>query len=283
MKINLVIPKGRMFDNVATLMDDIGISIKGTERNYRPYVTDPRFAVKLLKSQNIPVLVSLGQHDCGFAGLDWIAEQNAEVIQVLDLGFDPVEIVACIPEFESLDKLRQRPIIAVSEYRMLTTQYLDREGLEYTFLQSYGATEVFPPEDADLIVDNTATGSTIKANRLKIVGRIMSSSTQFIACPKAMDDPDRRQVIEDMALLFRSVLEGRKRVLLEMNCPDQNLQTIVNMLPAMKSPTICKLFDQDGYSVKAAVLKDTVRDLVPKLRFAGATDILETPIRKVIP
>jgi ATP phosphoribosyltransferase len=283
MKLNIVIPKGRMLGQVQELLAETGLKIMGGERDYRPRATDERLAVKLLKSQNIPVLIAMGQHDCGFAGADWIEEQQADLVKVLDLGLDPVEIVACIPESWELEDLRRRSIIAVSEYRNLTTRFLQEQGFRFTFLQSYGATEVFPPEDADLIVDNSATGSTIQANRLKIVARLMKSSTQFIANRKALANPATARMIEDMALLFQAVLQARNRVLLEMNCAENDLRQVVAMLPAMKSPTICKLFEQDAYSVKAAVPRDAVRSLIPRLREAGASDILETPIRKVIP
>jgi len=283
MKLNIVIPKGRMMAQVQELLAETGLQLLGGDRDYRPRASDERLAVKLLKSQNIPVLIAMGQHDCGFAGEDWIQEQQADVVKVLDLGLDPVEIVACIPESWELEDLRRRSIIAVSEYRNLTTRFLQEQGFRFTFLQSYGATEVFPPEDADLIVDNSATGSTIQANRLKIVARLMKSSTQFIAHRKALANPATARMIEDMALLFQAVLQARKRVLLEMNCGEGDLRQVVAMLPAMKSPTICKLFEQEAYSVKAAVPRDAVRSLIPRLREAGASDILETPIRKVIP
>jgi len=283
MKLKMVLPKGRMYENVLQLMTEAGIHVSGSARGYRPSCNDPDMELKLLKSQNIPPLVALGQHDCGFAGADWVREQSAEVVELLDLGFDPVSIVACIPESWDWDELRKRRIIAVSEYRNLCGAFLDESGIDYTFIRSYGATEVFPPEDADLIVDNTATGATLEANRLKIVAKLMSSTTRFIAHPRALEDPAKRRQIEDLTLLFRSVLEGRKRVLLEMNCPEQHLEALVAMLPAMRSPTISRLYSEDSFAVKVAVERDQVRILIPKLRRIGATDILETNIRKVIP
>ncbi|HMV98807.1 MAG TPA: ATP phosphoribosyltransferase [Acidobacteriota bacterium] len=282
MPLKLVVPKGRIYNEVAQLLAECGITLQGDERNYRPIASDPNLAVKLLKSQNIPPLVALGQHDIGFAGYDWVVEQNAEVEQLLDLGFDPVRIVACIPEQWSVDELRSRPIIAVSEYENITRDYLTSQGFDFTFVRSYGSTEVFPPEDADLIVDNTSTGSTLQANRLKIIGTLLTSTTRLIANRRALDNPENRQQIEDLMLLIRGVLNGRSRVLLEMNCPPDRLELIVTLLPAMRSPTVAKLYQDSGFSVKAAVKKNQVKELIPKLIAAGATDILETPIRKVI-
>jgi len=283
MPLKMVLPKGRQFDKITGLLGDIGTTIAGSERNYRPKSSDPNLDIKLLKSKNIPQLVAMGQHDCGFAGLDWIQEQSADVVSLLDLGLDPVRIVVCIPEDWDWQETRQRKLIAVSEYKNLTTDYLQQQRIDYTFLLSYGATEVFPPEDADLVVDNTSTGSTLQANRLKIVDTIMTSTTQFIAHKTALKIPEKASALENMVLLFEGVLEGRKRVLLEMNCPADRIDALVNMLPAMKSPTVSKLYREEGFSVKAAVPRKQVAQLIPKLRQGGATDILETPIYKVLP
>ena len=283
MKLKMVLPKGRMYENVNKLLADAGIHVRGSDRGYRPTSNDPDLELKLLKSQNIPMLVALGQHDCGFAGADWVAEQNAQVTELMDLGFDPVSIVACIPETWDWEDVKRRKIIAASEYRNLCGVFLDEQGVDFTFIRSYGATEVFPPEDADMIVDNTATGTTLEANRLKIVAKLMSSTTRLIAHPRALDDVHKRRRIEDLVLLFRGVLQGRKRVLLEMNCPQDRLDELVAMLPAMRSPTVAKLYSEDSFSVKVAVERDQVRLLIPKLNRAGATDILETDILKVMP
>jgi len=283
MVLKMVVPKGRMFEKVNELLADSGIILSGSSRSYRPTTNDPNLLVKLLKSANIPALVDLGQHDCGFAGLDWVEEQNADVEKVVDLGFDPVRIVASIPEYWDWEEVKARKVSAVSEYRHLTSRWLESERVDYTFLRSYGATEVFPPEDADVVIDNTSTGATLEANRLKIVATLMTSSTYFIANKRALDDPIRREAIDNMELLFRSVLNGRSRVLLEMNCSEQSLEGLVAQLPCMKSPTISRLFGSDAFAVKTAVSKSAVKDLIPMLRKLGATDILEMPIRKVIP
>lgn len=283
MTLKMVLPKGRQFEKITKLLEDVGTKISGASRNYRPKSSDPNLTIKLLKSKNIPQLVAMGQHDCGFAGLDWIQEQSADVVSLLDLGFDPVRIVACIPEDWDWDTTRNRKLIAVSEYQNITFSYLKKQNIDHTFLLSYGATEVFPPEDADLVVDNTSTGSTLVANRLKIVDTVMRSTTHFIANRNALENPEKRAALDNYVLLFQGVLEGRKRVLLEMNCPADQIDALVSMLPAMKSPTVSKLYREDGFSVKAAVPKGDVAQLIPNLRLAGASDILETPIYKVLP
>lgn len=278
----MAIPKGKLQIAIDQLLADIGINVIGSERNYRPGCNDERFEIKLLKGQNIPSMVELGQHDIGFAGLDWIAEQGADVEIIKPLGFNPVQIVACIPEDWDYEDLKKRKIIVATEYMTLAQQFLDKNGFDAQLIRSYGATEVFPPEDADMIIDNTSTGTTIKANRLKICDVVYESATQFFANKQALQDPEKKAIIDDMLLLINGVMNARQRVLLEMNCQSDKIEKIVALLPAMRSPTVSKLFNSDAYSVRAAIMKNATRDLIPKLKQAGATDILELPIRKVV-
>mgnify|MGYP005812945067 CR=1 FL=1 len=282
MTLKLVLPKGRINTQVLKLLSDCGIELIGGERDYRPKAVGFELEVKLLKSQNIPSLVEIGQHDIGFAGLDWIKERRSEVEILNNLDFDPVKVVACIPEACDWQTLRSRKLIVASEYKNISTDYLDRLGLDYQLLRSYGATEVFPPEDADMIIDNTSTGATIRANRLKIVETVMQSTTQFIANSKALQDVGKRRDIEALMTLTQAVLNGRERVLLEMNCGNEQIESIVALLPSMRFPTVSKLYQDKGFAVKAAVRKNGIRELLPRLIDAGATDILETAIRKAL-
>ncbi len=282
MTLKIVLPKGRINTKVLKLLSDCGIDLVGDERNYRPKAYGFDLEVKLLKSQNIPSLVEIGQHDIGFAGLDWIQERNCQVEILKDLGYDPVKIVACIPEDWDWQEMQKRRLIVASEYKNISINYLNKLGIDYQLLRSYGATEVFPPEDADMIIDNTSTGTTIRANRLKIVDTVMQSSTQFIANPKIMDDPSKRQTIEDLLTLMQGVINGRDKVLLEMNCTNDNVESIISLLPAMRFPTVSPLYQDQGFAIKAAIQKNQIRDLIPKLLSAGATDILETAIRKAL-
>ena len=282
MTLKLVLPKGRINTKVLKLLSDCGINLEGDDRNYRPNAFGFDLEVKLLKSQNIPSLIELGQHDIGFAGLDWIQERRSNVEILKDLGYDPVQIVACIPEDWDWQEMQKRPLIVASEYKRISERYLDKLGLDYQLLRSYGATEVFPPEDADMIIDNTSTGTTIRANRLKIVDTVMESTTQFIANADTLKDSGKRQDIEDLHTLMQSVINGRERVLLEMNCSNDQITSIVDLLPSMRYPTVSKLYQDKGFAIKAAVKKSEIRALIPSLIAAGATDILETAIRKAI-
>ncbi len=281
-KLRLVIPKGRIHKKVVELLEDAGIKVEADERTYRPVVNDSDLYVKIMKPQNIPKLVSIGAHDAGFTGYDWILETGADVVELFDTGFDPVRIVAAIPADRTWEEMKLKKIIVASEYENITKEFLDRENIEYIFIRTYGATEVFPPEDADLIVDNTATGRTLEMNKLKVAKELFSSSTRFIANKKALEDPWKREKIEEMIMLFRSVLNARERVMLEMNVPKDRFEEIVKILPCMRAPTVAPLYGNQGYAIKVAVKKEEVRNLIPLLKKLGATDILEYELRKVI-
>jgi len=278
--LNLALPKGRMADGVLTLMADAGFKVSPHGRNYRPACADPRFELKLLKPQDLVRLVELGRHDLAFAGRDWVVELDAQVDELLDTGLDAVRIVAAAPE-DRLDDLRSRRLVVASEYERITRAWLDREGYDYDFVRSHGATEVLPPEDADLIVDNTATGRTLRENGLAELATLMTSSTRLIARPGLMDGP-QAEAAETFLLLLRSVLDARRRVMLEMNVAEAALEAVLRELPSMRTPTVMPLWGGTGFAVKAAVPRPEVARLIPRLRAAGATDLLETPFSKVV-
>ncbi|MCO4764136.1 MAG: ATP phosphoribosyltransferase [Myxococcales bacterium] len=282
--LELLLPKGRIFSRVETLLSDCGLHLSRPDRVYRPVVSDSRFRAKIMKAQNIPALIELGSHDVGFTGYDWVQETGADVVELLDLGFDPVQIVAAAPEGQDVEALLATPGVRVAtEYEALTRRWLDAKGANYHLIRSWGATEVFAPEDADLIVDNTATGTTLRENGLEIVDTLLRSTTRLYAHKGAMDHPEKRQVIDELLLLMHAVIDARKRVLLEMNIDAAGLEKVIAMLPAMKSPTVARLYNSDDYAVKVAVPRPDVARLVPELKRLGATDILEMDIRKVIP
>ncbi|HIH20864.1 TPA: ATP phosphoribosyltransferase [Candidatus Micrarchaeota archaeon] len=282
--LKLVIPKGRLYDSVAGLLSECGVKIVDGERNYRPFSSDPEIEVKLMKPQNIPKLVELGSQDAAFTGLDWILETRAKVVELLDLEFDKVDLVAAIPERTNVKSLvRKKRVVVASEYENLAKSFLRKEGMDFVFMRTYGATEVFPPEDADLIVDNSATGTTLKQNGLKKIAVICSSSTRFVANRNALNDAWKKRKLNNLVTLMRSVLEARKRVFLEMNVSKKDLSRLVPVLPCMKSPTISPLYGEEGYAVKVAVLREEVPKLIPKIKALGARDILEFELKKVIP
>lgn len=278
----MVIPKGRIFDNVISLLREAGVDIRPNARHYVPYVGNPDIQAKIIKPQNIPQLIELGSHDVGFTGYDWIVESGAKVVELIDLGLDPVTIVAAIPNDSDLSFLRGRKIIVASEYQQISTNFLQREGFDFVFIRTYGASEAFPPQDADMIIDNRSTGQTLREHNLKAIAEIMTSSTRFIANPQALEDEWKKEKIDSLAMLFKAVLNARKRVMLEMNVPSEKLEAVVKFLPCMRAPTVAPLFGDQGYAVKVAVPREDVAQLIPKLKWLGATDILEYSLRKVI-
>lgn len=281
--LKMTVPTGRMQDKVLTLLKGLGIQFNQESRSYRPTSSDPAIEGKFLKAQNIPNLVALGRHDCGFAGYDWIVEQKADVVELLDLGFDPVRIVVAAPESLDLEKAQsERTLVLASEYKCLAETYIDKKKLNSIFVRTYGATEALPPEDADLIIDNTATGATLNSNRLVIIDEVMRSTTRFICSREALENKVKRQKLEELVMLMKSSLAARKKVLLEMNVDKADFERIVKNLPCMKSPTVSELYQGSGYAVKIAVDKDEVPGLIPKLVAWGAKDILEYKLEKIV-
>jgi ATP phosphoribosyltransferase len=282
MKLKIAVPKGRMYDNVAKLMEEAGFKMSFTNgRSYRPVTTDPDIEIKVLKPQNIAKLVELGKHDVGFTGYDWVIETGADVEEVIDLKTDPVKVVAAVPKELKKTNLKSRKLIVASEYENITKNFLDKAGYDYIYLRTYGATEVFPPEDADMIVDNSATGATLEQNNLVIVEEILQSSTRMIANKAALKDQWKKEKISEIRMLFESVLNAHERVMLEMNVSAENFDSLVRILPCMRSPTVAQLAD-GAYAVKVAVKKSEVSQLIPKIKKMGATDILEMEFKKVI-
>lgn len=285
--LRLGLPKGRMQEGVLALLADAGIKVSVASRGYRPSVSLAAVEAKILKPQNIIEMLDVGSRDLGFAGADWVAELGADVVEVLDTGLDKVRIVAAAPrEVLVGGALPKRPLVIVSELERLTRRWAEQRGQGDRFVRSYGATEVFPPEDADCIVDVTATGATLEANGLVIIEDLLRSSTRLYASKAAMAHPAKRQRIDDFALLVASVLEARKRVMLELNVPAEKLEAVIEVLPCMREPTVSRLHSggkETGYAVKAAVPRDKLATLIPLLKSRGGSDLVISPIAQVVP
>ena len=280
----LGLPKGRMEQGVLTLLADAGIRVRPSARGYRPDVSLPGAEAKMLKPQNIVEMLALGSRDVGFAGADWVAELEADVVELLDTGLDPVQLVAAAPvALLEGGQLPKRRLIVASEYERLTRGWIGAKGLCAEFVRSYGATEVFPPEDADVIVDNTATGATLEANGLAIVDVLMRSSTRLYAHRAALDEPVRRRFIDDLVLLINSVLEARRRVMLEVNASAACLDAVVAVLPSMRQATVSRLFGESGYAVKAAVPRELLPQVIPAVKAAGGTDVVVSALSQIVP
>jgi ATP phosphoribosyltransferase len=282
--VRLGLPKGRMQAGVLRLMNEAGMDMAVNERDYRPSGQVYGLDVKVLKPQNIVEMLEAGSRDLGFAGADWVAELGVDLVEILDTGLDPVHIVAAAPvAILENGQLPKRHLVVASEYTSITKAWIQKRGLDASFVRSYGATEVFPPEDADCIVDNSATGSTLRANALAIVDDLMHSTTRLYANPRALDNPVKRERIEWFTLLCESVLNARRRVMLEVNIDAARLDSLIEILPAMKEPTVSRLMGDLGFAVKVAAPRSTLHSLIPAIRARGGTGIIITQPSQIVP
>jgi ATP phosphoribosyltransferase len=282
--IRLAIPKGRMFDGVTRLMSDAGIRIRTSSRDYRPSLSLPGFDVKILKPRAVIEMLDLGARDLGFAGEDWVREDDASLVELLDTGLDRVRLVAAIPnESDERALFSETGTIVASEYMNLARRWIEGRGYDVRLIRSYGATEVLPPEDADCIIDNTATGATLEANKLRIVDELMVSTTRLYASKAAMENPIKREQIERFTLLVRSVLEARVRVMLELNVSRAQLNDVIAVLPCMRQPTVAPMHNEDGFAVKVAVPREQLTQVIPLIKQRGGTDIIVTNPGQIVP
>jgi ATP phosphoribosyltransferase len=282
--IRLAIPKGRMFDELVTLLGDANVGIRKTERDYRPTISLPDFSVKILKPRNVIGMLMAGARDVGFAGADWIDEMNADLLELLDTRLNPVRLVAAAPVELLVDgKLPSRPLIVATEYPEITQRWIAQNRLQAEVLTTFGATEVFPPEDADLIVDNTSSGSTLRANGLVIVDELMTSTTRLFASRSAMADETKAKRIHELVVLLQSVLEARERVMLDLNVSQESLEAVVALLPCLRQPTISELNETGWLAVRAAVPRKELNRLIPALKSHGASGLVVTRPEQIIP
>ena len=286
--LRLALPKGRMQEGVLRLLGDAGIRVTTSARSYKPAISLEGVDCKLLKPHNIVEMLHAGSRHLGFAGADWVAEFNLDLVELVDTQLDPVRLVAAAPEHlvqrdGAVQTPDGRPIVVASEYQKLAQDWMNANYPGASLLRTYGATEVFPPEDADCIVDNTATGATLAANGLVIIDELMRSSTRLYASRHAMDTPALRDLIEHIVTLINSVLDARKRVVIELNAEADALEAIIDALPAMRRPTVAPLHGQAGFAVKAAVPRDQLAELIPAVKSLGGTDILISQPGQIVP
>ncbi|MCR5400766.1 MAG: ATP phosphoribosyltransferase [Treponema sp.] len=287
-KLKILLAKGRIYESVYELLNDVGISIHLPDRTYFPTTNQEDLAFQVVKPQITSALLAQNKADVGFSGKDWVYENGVEndVVEIMDLGFDPVRIVAAIPETKDFEKLLKGKVTIATEYNSLSKKWVESKKIDGTIFRTWGTSEGFVQDNdealAQILIDNTSTGSSLRANRLKIVDTLMESSTRMYASKSAMADPAKKQKIMELKMLFEAVLAARSRVMLEMNVSKANFDSLIKGIPSMKSPTVSPLFGDDGYAVKIAVKKSEVPTLLPKLQSLGATDILEYELRKVM-
>lgn len=287
-KLRILLAKGRIYESVYSLLNDVGISISLPDRTYFPTTNQEDLAFQVVKPQITSYLLSENKADIGFSGKDWVYENGVEdkVEEIMDFGFDPVRIVAAIPNTVDFDNLLKGKVTIATEYQNLSKKWIEEKKVDGKIFRTWGTSEGFVQDNeeslAQILIDNTSTGSSLKANNLKIVDTLMTSSTRMYASKEAMSNPEKKQKIMELKMLFESVLNARSRVMLEMNVAKDKIDGLIKGIPSMKSPTVSPLYGDDGFAVKIAVKKSEVPTLLPQLHNLGATDILEYALRKVM-
>lgn len=289
--LRLVLPKGSLEKATLELFDaaDLGVR-RSSSVAYRATIDDPRIeSVRILRPQEIPVYVADGLFDLGITGRDWVEETSSDVVSLGELRYskatsNPIRVVLAVPEDSPVQQVGDLPngVRVSSEYPELTRRFFEDRGVEADIRLSYGATEAKVPDIVDCVVDITETGSALRAAGLRILETILVSYTELVANPAAHADPERRHEMEQVMTLLQGVLEARGKVLVKLNVSPDSLDDVIAALPSMKSPTVNELYRGAGYAVETVVPKNEINVLIPALRDAGATDIIELPIAKIV-
>jgi ATP phosphoribosyltransferase len=290
--LRLVLPKGSLERATIDLfeMADLAVS-RSSDVDYRASVKDHRISeVRILRPQEIPRYVADGLFDLGITGRDWVEETGADVISLGELAYSkatsqPIKVVLAVAAGSSWASVRDMPdgVRVSTEYPLLTERFLTKNGVRANVVLSYGATEAKVPEIADAVVEITETGRALKAAGLRILETILVSYTELIANPTSSEDPERRKAMEDINTLLQGALKARGRVLVKLNVEAANLDSVISLLPAMRSPTVSELFGGGSYAVETVVPKEAINELIPQLKDVGASDIIELPISKIVP
>jgi ATP phosphoribosyltransferase len=287
-KLRIGLPKGSLQETTGKLFARAGYDIRSASRSYYPDIDDPEIECILLRPQEMARYIEQGVMDCGITGRDWVIESGAEVEELADLrapwpNYVPVRWVLAVKEGSAIEKpadLQGKRI--ATEVVGLTNRYLAEHGIEAQVEFSWGATEVKPPVLADAIVDVTETGSSLRANNLRVIDTVQESTPRFVANAKSLEDPWLRDKMARLVLLLEGAIAAASRVGLAMNVPRERLDAILDLLPALNTPTISTLADEDWVDVSTVIEEKQVRDLVPRLVEAGARGIIESSLNKII-
>jgi ATP phosphoribosyltransferase len=286
--LKLGIPAGSLQEATADLFRKAGYKISFASRSYYPAIDDPEVHCTLIRAQEMPRYVQDGSLDCGLTGYDWILENNARVVELAELVFSkvsrrPVRWVLAVPN----DSLIQGPKDLAgkriaTEVVNLTRRWLATHGVEANVEFSWGATEVKPPKLADAIVDVTETGSSLRANNLRIVAELLQSTTRFITNERSYTDAWKKEKMDDVVMMLRGAMAAEGKVGLMMNVRKDDMPAVLKILPALQNPTISALSNPEWVAVNTIIEENTVRHIVPKLKSAGAYGIVEYPLNKII-
>jgi ATP phosphoribosyltransferase len=287
-KLKLGIPAGSLQDATGELFRRAGYKISFGSRSYFPTMDDDEVECMLIRAQEMARYVQDGVLDAGLTGYDWIVETGADVLEVAELVFaktsrKPVRWVLCVPNSSPVQTVHDLQGARIATEAVgLTRRYLDRHGVEAKVEFSWGATEVKPPRLADAIVEVTETGSSLRANNLRIVDEVLQSTTRLIANRLAYEDSWKRQKIDDMALMLQGAIAAEGKVGMMMNVPRDKLPKVLALLPALQKPTVSSLADESWVDVVTVLDETVVRKIIPRLKEAGARGIVEYPLNKVI-
>jgi ATP phosphoribosyltransferase len=289
--LRLVLPKGSLEAPTLQLFEDADLPVsRGSDVDYRATIDDPRVdEVRILRPQEIPQYVAEGRFDVGITGRDWIEERGVEVVTLTELHYSkatarPIRAVLAVAGDSPAQFVADLPpgLVVHTEYPELTRRYFAARGIDADVQLSYGATEAKVPDIADAVVEITETGRALRAAGLRVLDTVLVSYTELIASKASYADPTKRKAMEQLQSLLSGVLEARGRVLLKLNVDAASLDGVIALLPALKSPTVSKLFGEDGFAVETVVAKSQINTLIPALIDQGAAGIIELPISKIV-
>lgn len=288
-KLVLGLPKGSLQEATFLLMQKAGFNVRVSSRSYVPDVDDPEIQARLIRAQEISRYVELGVLDAGITGHDWIVENGSDVVEVTDLvyakqGMRPVRWVVAVPEDSDINSVADLAGKRIATEAVgLTSRFLKEQGIEADVEFSWGATEVKAPELVDAIVELTETGSSLRANNLRILATVLESTTRLIVNKEAWNDAWKRTKVEQLSLLLSGALGAEGKVLLKLNIQGENVGEVTGILPALHAPTVGPLDDEGWVAVESVVDESVVREIIPRLKKVGAEGIIELPLNKIIP
>ena len=288
MRLKLALPKGSLQSSTLRLFQRAGYNVAVSERSYYPVFDDPEIESMLIRAQEVSRYVEQCVLDAGITGSDWLADSEADLVTVAELVYSkqtlqPCRWVLAVPQdspFQRAEDLAGKTI--ATELVRVTKAYFDARKVDVDVEFSWGATEVKPPVLADAIVEATETGSTLRANRLRIIDTLMESNTQLIANEKTLADSWKKTKLDNIALLLKAAIEAQGKVGIMLNVRKADLQKILDLLPSLQGPTVSSLSDPDWVAVNTIIEEKTVRDLIPKLKAAGGQGIVEYPLNKIV-
>jgi len=289
--LRVVLPKGSLEKATMELFEAADLTVlRSSAVQYSATIDDPRVAeVRILRPQEIPMYVAEGLFDIGITGRDWVEETGSEVVSLGQLEYskatsNPIKVVVAVADDDMVKTIADLSdgVRVSSEYPELTRRYFEEHGIKADVRLSYGASEAKIPDIADAVVDITETGRALRAAGLRVIDTILESYTEVIANPVAHADPTKRKAMDQLMVLLRGALDARGKVLLKLNVSEEHYESVLDVLPSAKSPTIGKLAN-GGYAIETVVDKSMINLIIPAVRDAGATDLLELPISKIVP